>query len=231
MRILVVVSFIFIIHPVFSQSKTVHNPTWIIAAYQNNFDVKEKGNALNIRFDANYRSLDWFKNNRQFILREITTWNFNDTWRLGLGPCVSWLYAYGEVKPVFEFRPTVQLTYLKTYAEKTKFKFNFFQWSIRLRQELRYYKMNEEWTDTYHRTRLAFKTNIPIKEGISFTPQVESMWQQNPGGCFHFSALRIFPSINFGVDGIQIQIGYMFQFLERGMMDEMENNFIFSFSN
>ncbi len=216
---------------VHGQNNSVYNQTWISGAIQKNFNVKEKGNALNIRLDGSYRSIEWFNFERQFLIRGIATWNFNDTWRFGAGPCWSWQYPYYIPKPVLEFRPTAQLTYLKVYSEKTKFGKNFFDWSLRFRWETRFYKNNEEWTDAAQRPRLALRTNIPLMEKLSFAPQAEAMWQQNPDGCYHFSVFRLVPTFNWKLNGINFQIGYMFQFLERGTNDEIDNNYLFNVSN
>lgn len=209
--------------------------TWIAGAYQKDFDLKEKTNALNIRFDGSYRSIEWFRYNRQFIIREITSYNFNAHWQLGAGPCVSWQYPYYDPKPVLEFRPTFQLigkTFILTDTSGNgKYEKNKSEISIRFRYELRYFKTNDDWSKVYNRPRLALRSSLALSEKVSFIPMIEGMWQKDPHSKINFSVLRITPGFNYKHKGINYQFAFMFQFLEKGQTDERDNNFIFGFSN
>ena len=184
----------------FSQN-SVYTITWISGAYQKNFKIKENDKAINIRFDGSYRSIDWFAYNRQFLLREITTWNISSHWQLGAGPCWSWQYPYYDVKPVLEFRPTFQFTGKTIISnnkyENGKFENNKSEISLRFRWELRYYRNNGDWSEVFHRPRLNLRCNIPITEKLSFVPSTEVMFQKNPGDKFKFSVFRMVPAFNF----------------------------------
>lgn len=209
--------------------------TWISGAYQKNFKIKENKKALNIRFDGSYRSIEWFKYTRQFLIREITTYNFNDNLQLGVGPCWSWLYPYYDVKPVLEFRPTFQFT-AKTIIsnnkyENGKFENNKSEIALRFRWEMRYFKTNGEWSEGFHRPRFNLRCNIPLTDKLSFVPSTEIMFQKNPGDTYKFSVFRIVPAFNFKHRKINYSFSYMFQFLERGNSDEIDHIYSTNISN
>lgn len=224
---------IFLFFSLFSFSQTsVYNQTWISGAYQKNFDVKKKENALNIRIDASYRSIEWFKFNRQFVIREISTWNFNDRWHLGIGPCFSWQYPYYEVKPVFEFRPTTQLIYTKINREKSKYENNFFEWSVRFRWEFRYFKFGEKFDAVYHRPRLLGRIKFPVNAKNSLVVQEEFMFQKNPNTSYYFQTNRIYIGFIRHLNKINLEAGFMFQYIDR-LNDnyELDNNSLFGVWN
>lgn len=204
---------------------TVYNQTWLSGAYQQN------SKKWNFRLDGSYRSIDHFKYNRQFIIREISSYNFNSHWQLGAGPCLSWQYPYRELKPVMEFRPTFQVIYKMNYG-KIKYEKNKPEFSVRLRHELRYFKTGGEFSSALHRPRFAIRNSFPVNEKLSIVQQGELMWQNSIGENFEFSVGRIYLAVNFLHKKINYQIGYMFQFINRNnASDEIDNNYIVNFSN
>lgn len=207
-----------------AQNQTTFNQTWVSGAYQINYKK------WNFRVDGSYRSIEYFKYNRQFLLREISTYNFNSHWQTGFGPCFSWQYPYYGVKPVLELRPTFQVIYKLNYG-KIKFETNKPEFSIRLRHELRYFRANDHFSSVVHRPRFALRNSFPINKKLAFIQQGELMWQNNNRENFEFSVGRIYVALNFLHKKINYQIGYMFQFLERGNNDEVDNNYLLSINN
>ncbi len=214
----------FIFSFLFSEAQDHYNQTWISGAYQQN--VKK----WNFRIDGSYRSIEYFKYNRQLLIREISSYNFNSHWQIGVGPCFSWQYPYYDVKPIMEIRPTFQTVYKLNYG-KIKFENNKPEFSGRIRYELRYFKTENDISPVYHRPRFAFRNSIPLNEKLSFVQQLELMWQKNPNENFMFSVGRVYLAFNFVHKKINYQIGYMFQFIERGNSDEYDNNYVLSIGN
>lgn len=208
-----------------AQNTSVYTQTWISGAYQQN--IKK----WNFRLDGSYRSIESFKYNRQFIIREISTYNFNSHWQLGAGPCLSWQYPYGSLKPVMEFRPTTQLMFRKN-LKGGKFEKNLPEFSARLRWEFRYFENENKWSDVFHRGRFLVRSKIPFSEKFSIILQEEIMFQRNPTDKFRFQTNRIYLGINYRYKNLIIEPAFMFQIIKRSPTEnEMDNNFILNVMN
>lgn len=213
-----------------AQNNSVYNQTWISGAYQQN--IKK----WNFRLDGSYRSIEYFRYNRQFIIREISSYNFNSRWQLGAGPCLSWQYPYGELKPVMEFRPTFQIicraNISKNKYDNGKFENNKSEMSIRFRWELRYFKTDFDFLPVYHRARFLPRIKIAISEKASLILQEEVMFQRIPSDKFRFQTNRIYIGWSYKLKNFFIEPALMFQFIKRSPTEnEIDNNFILNFSN
>lgn len=213
-----------------AQNNSVYNQTWISGAYQQN--VKK----WNFRLDGSYRSIEYFKYNRQFIIREISTYNFNSHWQLGAGPCLSWQYAYGNFKPVLEFRPTIQFigkaSISSNVYENGKFESNKSEISIRFRYELRYFKNETSFQPVYHRGRILPRIKIAIGEKSSIIFHEEVMFQRNPRDKFRFQTNRIYIGWSYKFKNFNFEPGFMLQVIKRNLNEnEIDNNFIIGMTN
>ncbi len=225
MKFIVIISvFLF---PLFvnAQNYSVYNQTWISGTYQQN--IKK----WNFRLDGSYRSIEYFKYNRQFIIREISSYNFNSHLQLGAGPCLSWQYPYGSLKPVMEFRPTAQLLFRKN-LKGGKFEKNLPEFSARLRWEFRYFENENKWSDVFHRGRFLVRGKIPLNEKFSIILQDEIMFQKIPSDKFRFQTNRIYVAFNYKFKNFILEPGFMFQLIKRSSTEnEIDNNFILNLMN
>ena len=213
-----------------AQNNSVYNQTWISGAYQQN--IKK----WNFRLDGSYRSIESFKYNRQFIIREISSYNFNSHWQMGTGPCLSWQYPYGSLKPVMELRPTIQLIGRTNISnnkyENGKFENNKSEFSIRFRWEFRYFKNETDFLPIYHRGRILTRLKIALNEKSSLIFQEEMMFQRNPTDKFRFQTNRIYIGWSYKFKNFFIEPALMFQFIKRSPTEnEIDNNFILNVMN
>jgi hypothetical protein len=223
-RISVVFIFISLAISTYGQNNSVYNQIWISGAYQKNFSLRTTENSLNIRIDGSYRSIEGFKYTRQFVLRGIATYIHHDNWYVGIGPCLSWQYPYYQVKPVFEFRPTAQISYSIALARG--------QLWPRLRWEFRMYDNGNGFDPLVNRARFQLRYRLPINEKIVFTMNDEIMFQNNHSACFHFQTNRIYAGFIFKVKKLLIETGFMLQSINKLNSNwETDNNFMLNLSN
>lgn len=200
--------FIFFGLSINAQNISTYNQIWLSGFIKK--DIKK----FNFRLDGSYRSLETFKFNRQFIIREITSYTINSHFQIGLGPALSWQYPFGNVKPVFEFRPTAQAIYIKNLS-KGKFENNQSEISFRLRYELRYYWVNNKFSSSSNRGRLMLKSKIALTEKISAIISEEIMLQKIPNDQFRYQTNRIYLGFNLKLKDVNLELGYIFQHINR----------------
>lgn len=214
--------FIFFGLSLHAQTVSTYYQIWISGFYKK--DIKK----FNFRVDGSYRSLESFKYNRQFIIREITSYNFNSHFQIGVGPALSWQYPYGSVKPVFEFRPTAQAIYKKN-LKGGKFENNLSEISFRLRYELRYYWVNEKFSSPANRARFMARFKIALSKKLSAIFSEEIMFQKIPLDQFRYQTNRIYLGFNLKLKDVNLELGYIFQHINR-LNSNVEKDHVF-FSN